>query len=105
MSGLLHLVLPTASSVSNWRYYNSPEDGARQTKGWFKVVAASSDNDNTFDEDQTTSFAQTHANDESEKWYYAGDKWAFCMRVSLRTSKVNIMHSGRMMMQVRAAQC
>ena len=63
-----------ASSVSNWRYYNSPEDGARQTKGWFKVVAASSDNDNTFDEDQTTSFAQTHANDESEKWYYAGDK-------------------------------
>ena len=64
----------TTTSVSNWRYYNSPEDGARQTKGWFKVVAASSDNDNTFDEEQTTSFAQTHANDESEKWYYAGDK-------------------------------
>ncbi len=64
----------TASSVSNWRYYNSPEDGARQTKGWFKVVAASSDNDNTFDESQTESFAQTHANDESEKWYYADSK-------------------------------
>ena len=64
----------TTTSVSNWRYYNSPEDGARQTKGWFKVVAASSDNDNTFDEDQTASFAPTHASDESEKWYYAGDK-------------------------------
>ena len=64
----------TASSVSNWRYYNSPEDGARQTKGWFKVVAASSENDNTFDESQTDSFASDDANSETERWYYAAEK-------------------------------
>ena len=66
----------STASVSNWRYYNSPEDGARQTKGWFKVVAPGDDNDNTFREDlgENDTFAKTHANDESEKWYYAGDK-------------------------------
>ena len=38
-----------ASTISNWLYFNSPEDGARATKGWFKVVAPDKDgDDNTF---------------------------------------------------------
>ena len=64
------------ASVSNWRYYNSPEDGARQTKGWFKVVAPGADNDNTFRENLGTddTFAATLANDEDDKWFYADSK-------------------------------
>ena len=27
----------SGASVSDWKYFNSPEDGARATKGWFKV--------------------------------------------------------------------
>ena len=61
-----------ASAASMWRYFNSPEDGARVTKGWFKVVAPSQDSDNSFinyrDED---SFAAKDSNDENERWYYA----------------------------------
>ncbi|MGL5435126.1 MAG: hypothetical protein ACRDBO_06965 [Lachnospiraceae bacterium] len=58
------------SSSSDWKYFSSPEDGARQTKGWFKVVAPTEDNtfnSNTYE----GTFASTHAGDESEKWYYA----------------------------------
>ncbi len=59
-----------ASSSNSWKYFNSPEDGARVTKGWFKVVAP--DEDNTFNSDKYDgSFAKTHAEDEEEKWYYA----------------------------------
>ena len=66
----------TTASATNWRYYNSPEDGARQTKGWFKVVAAGTDTDNTFRENLSDSelFAKKLADDESERWFYAGDK-------------------------------
>ncbi len=46
------------ASASNWSYFRSPEDGARVTKGWFKVVP---------DED----FDQENYDDENEKWYYA----------------------------------
>ncbi|MDO4268108.1 MAG: cell wall-binding protein [Eubacteriales bacterium] len=46
------------ASASNWSYFNSPEDGARVTRGWFKVVA-----DEDFDPDRY--------DDEEEKWYYA----------------------------------
>ncbi len=60
-----------SASTSNWRYYGSPEDGARKTKGWFKVIAPENDNDNTFLNYTTDTFASTHADDESEKWYYA----------------------------------
>ena len=59
-----------SSSASDWKYFSSPEEGARKTKGWFKVVAPNKDNtfsNNTYD----GSFAKTHAEDESEKWYYA----------------------------------
>lgn len=56
------------ASAADWKYYNSPEDGARATKGWFKVIAP--DEDNSF-VDYDATFAATHADDESEKWYYA----------------------------------
>ena len=54
--------------AGQWRYFNSPEDGARATKGWFKVVAPSEDN--TFGSINST-FDKSKADDESEKWYYA----------------------------------
>ena len=62
----------TAASAAAWQYFNSPEDGARATKGWFKVVAPEEDNDNTFTNyGEGLSFATTDANDETERWYYA----------------------------------
>ena len=63
----------TQSSASSWKYFNSPEDGARVTKGWFKVVAPTlNDTENTFKE-YNNGFATSDANDESERWYYAND--------------------------------
>ncbi len=59
----------STASTSAWKYYSDPEDGARKTKGWFKVVAPNEDN--TFKDYGSDSFAATHADDESEKWYYA----------------------------------
>ena len=60
----------STASASSWQYFNSPEDGARVTKGWFKVVAPNEDN--TFNsETYGGSFAATHADDEEEHWYYA----------------------------------
>ncbi|MGN0158501.1 MAG: hypothetical protein ACI39W_05100 [Brotaphodocola sp.] len=60
-----------STASKNWRYFNSPEDGARATKGWFKVVAPDDDgDDNTFDEYSGT-FAKGDAEDENERWYYA----------------------------------
>ncbi len=59
-----------SASASDWKYFSSPEDGARQTKGWFKVVAPSEDN--TFnDEIYQGTFAKDDADDEEERWYYA----------------------------------
>ena len=64
------------TTISNWRYFNSPEDGARSTKGWFKVVAPDEDgDDNTFkdysNDSANSTFAQGDAADENERWYYA----------------------------------
>ena len=63
------------STISNWRYFNSPEDGARSTKGWFKVVAPDKDgDDNTFKDYsnlENPTFAKGDAEDENERWYYA----------------------------------
>ena len=62
----------SATSANSWQYFNSPEDGARVTKGWFKVVAPMEGTDNTFkDYGKGNTFAAKHADDESEKWYYA----------------------------------
>ena len=41
-----------------WRYYNSVEDGARVSKGWFKVVSAELLNEDKY-------------NDDEDSWYYA----------------------------------
>ncbi|MDD3252727.1 MAG: hypothetical protein PHV18_09225 [Lachnospiraceae bacterium] len=57
------------ASTSNWAYFNSPEDGARLTKGWFKVVAPNEDN--TFVESDDDTFAVGDADEENERWYYA----------------------------------
>lgn len=47
------------ASANKWSYFNSPEDGARVTKGWFKVVPeADFDYDNSED------------GDEEAQWYY-----------------------------------
>ena len=63
------------TTISNWRYFNSPEDGARSTKGWFKVVAPDKDgDDNTFKDYsnlENPTFAKGDAEDENERWYYA----------------------------------
>jgi len=63
------------ASTSSWKYFNSPEDGARATKGWFKVVAPTEDNSFgnkiTGAPTKENTFAKGKAEDESEKWYYA----------------------------------
>jgi len=60
------------STASSWKYFRSPEDGARVTKGWFKVVAPEEDNDNVFySYEEGVSFAISDAEDETERWYYA----------------------------------
>ena len=60
------------SSSSSWKYYNSVDDGKRVTKGWFRVVAPSEDNDNVFKTNYgTDTFASSDADDENERWYYA----------------------------------
>jgi hypothetical protein len=60
----------SASSTSAWRYFRSPEEGARVTKGWFKVVAPTEDSDNAF-LNYKSGFAESDADDETERWYYA----------------------------------
>ena len=65
----------TKASSSSWKYFGSAEDGARVTKGWFKVVAPSEDNDNVFKtgygSGDSDTFATEDADDENERWYYA----------------------------------
>lgn len=57
------------ADASNWRYFNSPEDGARTTKGWFRTAAPGEEN--TFGTPSNAAFAGANADDDSEKWYYA----------------------------------
>ena len=58
----------SSTTTSNWSYFNSPEDGAKVVKGWFKVVPPT--DDNTFAENGDNTFAPDDSNDESERWYY-----------------------------------
>lgn len=44
--------------TTTWRYYGSPEDGARVTKGWFQVVSSEYLNSKDYD-------------DSDESWYYS----------------------------------
>ncbi|NBH74227.1 hypothetical protein D3Z51_19980, partial [Clostridiaceae bacterium] len=61
----------SVASTTSWRYFNNVDDGARVTKGWFRVIAPSDDNDNTFISNYGVSFADDDADDENERWYYA----------------------------------
>ena len=55
---------------ANWSYFRDPEDGARVTRGWFKVIPPNEDN--TFGSlDNSISFDADGADDEDEYWYYA----------------------------------
>ena len=47
-----------AKYTESWKYFNSVEDGARVSKGWFKVVPAEKLNEEKY-------------NDDEEFWYYA----------------------------------
>ena len=47
-----------AKYAKEWRYFSSVEDGARVSKGWFKVVAAEYLNEDKY-------------NDDEDAWYYA----------------------------------
>lgn len=58
------------ATSSNWRYFSSPEDGARVSKGWFKAAAPNDAIENTF-KDYGKTFAAKDADDETEHWYYA----------------------------------
>ena len=56
-------------SASNWSYFNSPEDGAKVVKGWFKVVGPNEDT--SFKELDTESFASVDGvRNEDARWYY-----------------------------------
>ena len=48
----------SAEYTQNWRYFGSPEDGARVTKGWFKVVPDYYLNTGKY-------------NDDEDSWYYS----------------------------------
>lgn len=52
---------PSTATSSDWRYFRTPEDGARVTKGWFKVVP-----DETLDSEDY--------GDDEESWFYADGK-------------------------------
>ena len=56
-------------SASNWSYFNSPEDGAKVVKGWFKVVGPNEDT--SFKELDSESFASVDGvKNEDARWYY-----------------------------------
>ena len=57
-SGSITDLYGTATYSSGYRYYGSPEDGARKTKGWFQVVPDSYLNTGDYDDDENN-------------WYYA----------------------------------
>ncbi len=48
----------TRDYTTSWRYYGSPEDGARVTKGWFKVVPDINLHEGDYDDDE-------------DSWYYS----------------------------------
>ncbi len=88
----------SATSVSNWLYFNSPEDGARYTKGWFKVVAPDKDgDDNTFkDYNNNPTFAHLQTMRTRDGTTLMA--MASYTKVRSRRSKVNITVSHRRLM-------
>ncbi|WP_333646103.1 cell wall-binding protein [Lacrimispora sp.] len=54
---------PGEASASDWRYFRSPEEGARVTKGWFKVTPDERLDPEDYD-------------DDADSWFYADGKGA-----------------------------
>ena len=76
----------TAKYSQAWRYFNSVEDGARVSKGWFKVVPAEMLNKEKYDDDE-------------ESWYYAdgsGNLYAGEFK-TIKGKKYAFRNDGRML--------
>ena len=75
----------TATYSSSFMYFSTPEDGARYTKGWFKVVPG-------------YYLQNSNYNDESEKWFYAdGDGNIYANEIkSIKGKKYAFDNYGRM---------
>ena len=74
-----------AKYAKEWRYFSSVEDGARVSKGWFKVVAAEYLNYNKY-------------NDDEDAWYYAdgsGNLYAGEFK-TIKGKKYAFQNDGRM---------
>ena len=69
-----------------WKYFNSVEDGARVSKGWFKVVPAEYLNEGKYDDDE-------------DFWYYAdgsGNLYAGEFK-TIKSKKYAFRNDGRML--------
>ena len=74
-----------AKYAKEWRYFSSVEDGARVSKGWFKVVAAEYLNYDKY-------------NDDEDAWYYAdgsGNLYAGEFK-TIKGKKYAFQNDGRM---------
>ncbi|MCH1953305.1 argininosuccinate lyase [Enterocloster sp. OA13] len=75
----------TAKYAQQWRYFNDVENGAKQSRGWFKVVSAEYLNDEKYDDDE-------------DAWYYAdgsGDLYAGDFK-TIKGKKYAFRNDGRM---------
>ncbi|RGY94466.1 cell wall-binding protein [Clostridium sp. AM58-1XD] len=82
-----------ASYSREWAYFSSPEDGARKTKGWFKVIP-----DENLDQDKY--------DDAEDFWYYGdGDGHLYANEVkTINGKKYAFDNYGRMMDGLRLIQ-
>ncbi|RGY94500.1 cell wall-binding protein [Clostridium sp. AM58-1XD] len=83
----------TASESRTWAYFSSPEDGARKTKGWFKVTP-----DHDLDE--------VKYDDAEDFWYYGDGKGNLYANVikTINGKKYAFDEYGRMMDGLRLIQ-
>ena len=75
-----------AKYAKEWRYFSSVEDGARVSKGWFKVVSAEMINAEKYDDDE-------------DAWYYAdgsGNLYAGEFK-TIKGKKYAFRNDGRML--------
>ena len=75
-----------AKYTEAWKYFNSVEDGARVSKGWFKVVSAEMINAEKYDDDE-------------DAWYYAdgsGNLYAGEFK-TIKGKKYAFRNDGRML--------
>ena len=82
-----------AKYAKDWRYFSSVEDGARVSKGWFKVVAAEYLNYNKY-------------NDDEDAWYYAdgsGNLYAGEFK-TIKGKKYAFQNDGRMVSGLKFIQ-